>query len=104
MKNQYKEKIEIMNKLNKIKGKEHIIYELNENGIKDFDQIIAYIPYLMKELWKKPELVKLIIENADIDVLKEHLAPFFVNNFYENIFSFHCIEENLLYILTLLLQ
>ena len=104
MKNICKEKIEIMNKLNEIKGKQDIIYELTEDENIILGDLYRYLTYLFNGLWKKPESVKLIIEKADIDVLKEHLAPFFVHNFYENIFSFNCIEENLLYVFTLLLQ
>ena len=58
----------------------------------------------MKELWKKPKLIASFIENTDINVLREHLAPFFAHNFYENILSYDCIEDNLIYILTLLMQ
>ena len=44
------------------------------------------------------------MNNADINILREYLAPFFAHNFYENILSSDFIDDNLIYVLTLLLQ
>ena len=46
----------------------------------------------------------LILQNADIKDVKNYLADFIVNNFYENILSPNFIEENLIYVLTILLN
>ena len=78
--------------------------ELCKNAGYILGETNIYIPSLMKRLWEKPELVAKIIEKADINVLREHLAPFFVHSFYENILSYDCIEDNLIYVLTLLMQ
>ena len=58
---------------------------------------------LMTYLWEKPEIVYIIIKNANKNDLKE-IAPLFTNNFYENILSSYYIEDNLMYLLTLLLK
>ena len=78
--------------------------ELCKNAGYILGETNIYIPSLMKRLWEKPELVAKIIEKADVNVLREHLAPFFVHSFYENILSYDCIEDNLIYVLTLLMQ
>ena len=36
--------------------------------------------------------------------MKEYLAPFFGNNFFQNLLSPYTIEENLLYVISLLLK
>ena len=94
----------MINKMNQVLGKDDKILELCENERDLNRDSNAYISYLLNELWKKPKLVASIIENTDINVIKDHLAPFFVHNFYENILSYDCIEDNLLYVLTLLMQ
>ena len=58
----------------------------------------------MKQLWENPKIVSFIILNSSNNDIKLNLADFFVNNFYENILSSNCIENNLLYIITLLLK
>ena len=45
-----------------------------------------------------------IISKCDKEDLRENLSSFIVNNFYDNILSFSYMEENLLYLLTLLLK
>ena len=76
--------------------------------IKDKSNIIGdlklYLPYLMNALWENPKIMALILQNADINDVKDYLADFIVNNFYENILSPNFIEENLIYVLTLLLN
>ena len=63
-----------------------------------------YFPHLMFYLWENPQKMALILQNADITDVKNYLANFIVNNFYENILSPNFIEENLIYVLTLLLH
>ena len=83
--------------------KEERIYELiNDNTI--LGDLIIYIPKLMNCMWEQPEIVSLVIKKTDINELKKHIAPYFANNFYSNILSPYYIEDNLMYVLTLLLQ
>ena len=63
-----------------------------------------YIQKLLKTLWNHPELVYKILTNSDVEKVKENAAPFIVNNFYCNHLSGNYIENNLLYIFTLMLK
>ena len=63
-----------------------------------------YLPKLMNYLWEQPEIVASVIKHGDVKELKDHLAPFFANNFYENILSSYFMEDNLMFVLTLLLK
>ena len=58
----------------------------------------------MNFLWSHPEVVVSIIKNAELDDLKKYLAPLFIDNFYENLFSKSSVENNLIYIFALLLK
>ena len=64
----------------------------------------TYFPKLMSYLWDQPKIVASIIQNASNKDLKQYIAPLFANNFYENILSTYYIEDNLMYLLTLLLK
>ena len=83
--------------------KEEREYELVENN-ELLGNLNTHIQKLTNHLWKQPRIAAIIIENADKKELKEYLAPLFVNNFYENILSTNYIEDNLIYLLTLLLR
>ena len=61
------------------------------------------IPKFLSLLWEQPKLVSLLLLNSNNKNVKEVLAPFFCNNFYHNILSPYTVEENLLYIISLLL-
>ena len=63
-----------------------------------------YLPDFLFSLWEKPNIMAFILQNADKSDIKNYLAPFIVNNFYENILSLNFIEENLIYVLTILLN
>ena len=43
------------------------------------------------------------MSHSHIKDVKSYLAPFFVNNFYENILSSEYVEDNLIYVISLLL-
>ena len=58
----------------------------------------------MNYLWDQPKLIASILENSDIGDVKKNLGSFFANNFYENIISSYYIEDNLMYVLTLLIK
>ena len=93
-----------MYKINQRLQKENRLLELCDKEGEILRDLNTYIPNLMNRLWEQPNLVVSVIQHAKIDVLKEHLAPFFANNFYENILSSYYIEDNLMYVLTLLIQ
>ena len=99
-----KDKFNAINEVNKTFGKGERILELCEYEFEILKDLSTFIPILMSSLGENPKLIASIIEHTDINTLKEHLAPFFALNFYENILSTDCIEDNLMYVLTLLLQ
>ena len=79
-------------------------FELVKNPGELIRDLNTYFPKLMNYLWEQPKIVSFIIQNSGNEELREHLAPFFANNFYENILSSYFIEDNLMYVLTLLLE
>ena len=90
--------------ISKISGKENKKYELVNDNLHFLGDLYLYITKLMNYLPKKPKIIATIIQHSNIEILREQLAPFFINNFYENILSNDSIENNLIYILTLLLE
>ena len=93
-----------MTKLNRRLEKDTRIMELCQNEGDILRDLNTYIPNLMNRLWEQPKLVVSVIQHAQITDLKNHLAPFFANNFYENILSSYYIEDNLMYVLSLLIK
>jgi hypothetical protein len=55
-------------------------------------------------LWENPEFIFEVLLNSSIDDIKDNLSDFFINNFYENVLSQNCIENNLLYVIALSLK
>ena len=55
-------------------------------------------------LWEQSKLIVNLLLTPNANDVKENLVLLISNNFYENILSLNNIEDNLLYILTLLLQ
>ena len=103
----YKKKLEVNNKINSLLKQKSYNNELidlkNEEG-EILKELNIYIVKLMTYLWEQPKLVANLLLTADKNDIKENLAPLISNNFYENILSPNYIEDNLLYVLTLLLQ
>ena len=100
----YKEKLQVMNMIAERLEKEERKYKLIEDNSSILRDLNTYLPKLMNYMWEQPEVVASVIKNADITELKKNVAPYFTNNFYENILSPYYIEDNLMYVLTLLLR
>ena len=100
----YKTKLEALSMLserdNSQESKKCILIDNNEY-LKDLNN---YIPNLLTYLWENPKLVSILLSNSNIQDIKDNLASFIVNNFYENILSSYYIEDNLMYVLTLMLK
>ena len=75
-----------------------------KNDFLDFKVLINYTTNFLKYLWESPKLVADIIINSDIIEVKYTFANLFMNNFYENILSSDNIENNLIYVITLLIK
>ena len=88
-----KTKIKIIK--NEKEGKEEL---LNLKGLN------IYINNLMHQLWEQPKLIYLILSNSNIKDIKNNLAYFFCNNFYENILNPNLLQNNLLFVISLLLK
>ena len=67
-------------------------------------ELNIYIPSFMYNLWNNPKSVATLLSVSDINDIKETLAPFITNNLYENFFSSNGNEDQLLYIISLLLK
>ena len=80
-----------------------LINSLEERSL-FFGELNVYIPNLLKILWDNPKFISKIIINSSNQDVKNNLANFFTNFFYENITSSKCVESNYLYLITLLLM
>ena len=76
-------------------------YEEQKNILQS---LYFFVPKLMTFLWEDPKLLSKLLLNSDINDVKKYLAPFIVNDFYLNILSSNLIENNLMYVLTLILK
>ena len=93
----------ISTRLNNDNKKYELIVD-NDDQCRYFKEMNTYIPKLLSYLWVKPKAVSQVLSYGDKSLVKEHLAPLVVNNFYENIISSSYIEDNLIYVITLMLQ
>ena len=103
----YKKKLEVQNILQKInfknldqEKKKSILYE-DKSFLGNLNN---YLPNFLTYLWENPKFMAQILLNAEIQDVKEYLAPFISNNFYENILSPNYIEDYLLYVICILLK
>ena len=74
----------------------------------NLDEILGnykiYISKLMDELWKSPKSVATILLNTEKIDLRNYLAHFIVHDFYYNISTLNYKEDQLIYIITILLK
>jgi hypothetical protein len=66
--------------------------------------INIYIPDFMHQLWDSPKSIATILLKADKNDIKKNLAHFITHNLYDNISSLKHKDDQLLYIITLLLK
>ena len=90
-------------KINAKKGITEKKYYLNTN-LDEFKINKVFMNSFLKGLWNHPEAMFYILINSDDNIVKTNLAPFIVNNFYCNYLSGNYMENNLLYIITLMLN
>ena len=75
-----------------------------EQHNKILGNINIYVPEFMNQLWKNPKSIATILLKADKTDIKKNLAHFIVHNLYDNISSLNHKDEQLIYIITLLLK
>ena len=75
-----------------------------ENNIDSFGIYKVFIQKFLIKLWENPKIIYIILKNSEIKELKDNLAPFIVDNFYNNYLSGNYVENNLLYIFALMLK
>ena len=79
-----------------------ITNDLERNNL--FQSINLYIPFFLHDIWNNPESLVTILLEADRNDVKNYLARFVTNYLYENVVSSNGQEDQLLYIITLLLK
>ena len=58
----------------------------------------------MNSLWENPKMIAYLLINSKKDDVRSNIAPLIVHNFYENILSSSYIEDQLLYVIGLVLK
>lgn len=76
---------------------------INEN-LDIFENNKIYLTSFFKALWECPELVYEIIKYSEPIIIKDNLSSFIINFFYIDYTSGNYIENNLLYVIALLLK
>ena len=72
--------------------------------MKNFGINKVFISSILNHLWNCPEEMHDILMNTEPKIIQENLAPFIVNNYYSNYLSGNYMENNLLYIITMMLK
>ena len=93
----------IAEKRNEDNRKYNLIFDY-ENQHKYFQDAYTYLSSFFESLWEQPSVIAKLITNSELEDVKNNLSSFFMNNFYENILSSSFIEDELLYVITLVLS
>ena len=80
-----------------------MIYKTEELE-KYFGDTYTYVPIFMVHLWENPKMMANLLIHSKKEDIKSNIAPLIVNNFYENILSSSYIEDQLLYVISLVLK
>ena len=103
----FKKKLEIKNNILKkmeLTDKSFLLIDDQEEMPRVFQVSWTYIKSFLEELYKSPKFISKVISISNKDDIKNNLAPFFANNFYENILSSQSLENNLIYLIYFLLK
>ena len=99
----WKLKFSTNKEINIKKGLNEKIYSLN-SSLDDFRINKVFITSFLKGLWECPEALHHILNKTDNNIIKTNLSFFIVNNFYSNYLSGNYMENNLLYLISLMLK
>ena len=85
------------------KLKENSNYCLKDN-LDNFEINKVYISNFLKILWNYPEAIFYILNNTEKDIIEHNLASFFMNNFFNNYIRGISLENNLLFVITMMIK
>lgn len=85
-------------------NKKYLLIDNKKDISSEFKGLLTYAQCLLECLWEEPYLVYQILSNAKIGDVKNNLASFIGNNFYENLLSLNYVEDNLMYTISFLLK
>ena len=85
-------------------NKKFVLIDNEEDFSMIFKSTWTYIQSLLNLLWEDPYVIYLILTHSNIKDVKNNLAPFIANNFYQNILSSYYFGDNLMYVISLLLK
>ena len=98
-----KKKMMNLNKKNNDDKNSEQIFVLNDN-LEPLGINKIFISTFLTGLWNYPEAMFKILKNTGGKEIKTNLAPLIVDNFYTNYLSGNYMENNLLYIIALMLK
>lgn len=78
-------------------------YVLNQS-LKGFEVNEVFISSFLRGLWNFPEAIFQIFENSELETVQKNLAPFICHNFFCDHLSGTYLENNLLYIIAMMLK
>ena len=86
-------------------GKKPLNYTINDfDNLSDIGMLKIFIPKLIEALWSYPEAIFYILKNCGDNDFRDNLANFIVNKFYSNKLSSNYLENNLLYVFTMMFK
>ena len=86
-------------------GEKPVNYTINDfDNLSDIGMLKIFIPKLIEALWPYPEAIFYILKNSGEKDFRDNLANFIVNNFYSNKLSSNYLENNLLYVFTMMFK
>ena len=104
----FNNKIKIDNMLSeRLKNETNVTYKLiseNKELSQNLKDLFIYTPAFLKEMWQNPKSISTILLKADKSDLKNNLAHFCVHNLYGDISSLNHCDQQLIYIISLLLK
>ena len=101
----FKNKIEVLNILKNDQYTNNILnFHLVQDNKDYLKTLYLYIPKFLSYLWEHPSIIAKLMLNSNTSDNKLYLAPLICNDFYENILSPNYIEDQLIFIIYLLLD
>ena len=103
----FKKKLEVKNEILKrmeLTDKLFVLIDNLEEMQRTFQSLWTYLKSFLENVYNSPKFISKLLSLSKIEDIKNHLAPFFTNNFFENILSAQSLENDLIYIIYNLLK